>query len=848
MLNVAWGQTTKTYTFTSKSWAATCNNETANWTSGKDGSGFTSGQGTQVTSKVSGANATSPEIFSNVSKIIVTYCTNKSSGKGAIKLQVGSNSEQSFNVSAPSSDGTSLKTKEFTYSSYQSGNVKITVNCTDNSIYIYSIAITASDDPYINVSSTTIEAGYEGVTNGTLSYTSNKIRGYNIVYYEADGITPKDNDWNHEWFSATPNTNGTISYNIAENTGEARTLYFKVEGQVNGTSAEEFLQFVYSDLITVTQAAAPSKLTIPWVEDFSGDNPLSKYIVSLASTRNENYAKGEAPELMISNSGGNKGFLTATFDLEGYSGYLTLTFKSNYFDYLSVTCVGCEVSTYVDDQNNKFYFINVPERTNTLTLTVKNEKSGQNARVDDFNLIKGKIQTPANLSYSKESFSAYIGETNEFPVLSNEYNLPVTYSSSNTNVATIDENGNVTLVAKGATTITATYQETNYFFAGQASYTLIVKQRGELITYKKVTSTDEITDGNYLIVYEEGSVALDGNRETLDAVNNTTEVTLNNSKITAPETAAFTIDITNGTKGTLKSSSGYYIGVSSSNSNGLNQSNDATAYENSFTIDGNGNAVIAAVLPSGNMTLRYNKTNNQNRFRYYSSGQQPIQLYKEVVEEPVTATFNPKYKGFTSIYYSDKNLKVPANVTAHTYKVVEGKGEYITDIKAEGVIPHGTPVILEYGGTFANNTDPVEVTFEEVASAEPLNDGNMLRGSDQVGSDGKTTGPEAEENYYFYVLSVGQGEEAGKIGFYWKVDGGAAFIPTPHKVYLALKQSDVPGVNASMVSISDTNGINSITANNDRSQDVYTLSGIRMNGKDLPKGIYIIGGKKVVVK
>ena len=190
---------------------------------------------------------------------------------------------------------------------------------------------------------------------------------------------------------------------------------------------------------------------------------------------------------------------------------------------------------------------------------------------------------------------------------------------------------------------------------------------------------------------------------------------------------------------------------------------------------------------------------------------------------------------------------MPANVTAHTYKVVGGKGEYITNIAAEGVIPAGTPVILEYGGTFANDTDPVEVTFEEVASADPLNDGNMLRGSDQVDANGLTTGPEAGD-YYFYVLSVGQGEEAGKIGFYWKVANGAPFAPTPHKVYLALKQSDVPGANASMVSISDTNGINSVSVNNDNAQDVYTLSGIRMNGKDLPKGIYIIGGKKVVVK
>jgi hypothetical protein len=34
----------------------------------------------------------------------------------------------------------------------------------------------------------------------------------------------------------------------------------------------------------------------------------------------------------------------------------------------------------------------------------------------------------------------------------------------------------------------------------------------------------------------------------------------------------------------------------------------------------------------------------------------------------------------------------------------------------------------------------------------------------------------------------------------------------------------------------------------DSDTTVYTLSGIRMSGKNLPKGIYIIGGKKVMVK
>ena len=124
-----WADTTTTYTFSSGSWEAT----PANWNAGKNG-GFTNGQGVQVTTGYSGANATSPKSFTNVNKIVVTYCTNSKNGVGTIKVQVGSGTEKSFSVTKPSSGGTTLKTTEFTFSPNETGNVKITVDCTTNSI------------------------------------------------------------------------------------------------------------------------------------------------------------------------------------------------------------------------------------------------------------------------------------------------------------------------------------------------------------------------------------------------------------------------------------------------------------------------------------------------------------------------------------------------------------------------------------------------------------------------------------------------------------------------------------------------------------------------------------------
>lgn len=142
--------------------------------------------------------------------------------------------------------------------------------------------------------------------------------------------------------------------------------------------------------------------------------------------------------------------------------------------------------------------------------------------------------------------------------------------------------------------------------------------------YVKVTSTANITDGKYLIVYETNSWVFNGGLTTLDVAGNYQEVTITNGAIEANETTnamAFTYNLA---EKTLRSESGYYIGRTST-SNGFNS--DATKkYENTIEISGDGTAIIS----SAGTTLRFNKTSNQVRFRYYTSGQQPICLYKLV--------------------------------------------------------------------------------------------------------------------------------------------------------------------------------------------------------------------------
>ena len=152
-------------------------------------------------------------------------------------------------------------------------------------------------------------------------------------------------------------------------------------------------------------------------------------------------------------------------------------------------------------------------------------------------------------------------------------------------------------------------------------------------TWTKVTSAPDDWSGDYLIVYEAGSVAFDGSLKTLDAPSNTKSVTISDGTITTDGCDYyFTIEAKEATAGTytIKNKSGFYIGKTSSSNNGINSS-QSTPYTNTLSLKG-GNISIKS---SANMYLKYNTSDK--RFRYYSSGQQAIQLYKKADANQVAA-------------------------------------------------------------------------------------------------------------------------------------------------------------------------------------------------------------------
>ena len=116
------------------------------------------------------------------------------------------------------------------------------------------VSLTHPVVPTITLSSYSIEATAEE-TEGTLTVTYTEIETEldpEIHWFESDGVTTASEP---DWMSAEINAQLNVDYLIEENEGAARTAYFKVY-------LDEELNDVYSDLVTVSQAAAPQQYTL----------------------------------------------------------------------------------------------------------------------------------------------------------------------------------------------------------------------------------------------------------------------------------------------------------------------------------------------------------------------------------------------------------------------------------------------------------------------------------------------------------------------------------------------------------------------------------------------------------
>ena len=188
-----------------------------------------------------------------------------------------------------------------------------------------------------------------------------------------------------------------------------------------------------------------------------------------------NLAGGESPELLVGKKGGS---FSATVALNGVSGQLTLTYKTNK-DFIKATVENAKAGDLVKTGNDVSLPITVAAGTASITIKFDNTSTGkgQNGRLDNIKLFQGVGKKAAGLSWGTASRTVTIGaEDNKFPTLTNTYNLAVKYSSDDPDVAAIDATtGEISLGIAGKAHITAEFEGNDEYEAAKVTYELTVK-------------------------------------------------------------------------------------------------------------------------------------------------------------------------------------------------------------------------------------------------------------------------------------------------------------------------------------------------------------------------------------
>ena len=447
-----------------------------------------------------------------------------------------------------------------------------------------------------------------------------------------------------DWITDVKVVEGTVTYTVAANDTE--------------DPREAVITLTYGDLnetVTVSQkgqAAAGvayyEKVTSE-PTDWSGTYLMvcdsKNMVLSGISTTSTKYGTGTAVSIEDSK-------IEATEELASYqvvlssgatSGSYLMKFNNSYLYWSS----GNSLATNANDNANTNWILSVSDGN----VTIKNCKD--NTRIIGWNessprfacytssqtaiqLYKltesntggeggGELQE-RNLAFSSTTATATVGEDFTEPTL-NGYTAGVTYSSSNTSVATVDETtGAVTLVAAGETTITATAAADATYKAGEASYTLTVSagsQGGETSkTWKLVTDASTLTAGDKLAIVSssKGKVAGSLTSQYLTPI----DVTITgNAFSTLPSGAVeFTLGGASGAW-TLAGSDGKLLGATAVKK--LAWGSGTTTW--SISIEDNGDATIQNVTSSYGRFL-YNNTNP--RFTTYTSNASSSMLLPQI--------------------------------------------------------------------------------------------------------------------------------------------------------------------------------------------------------------------------
>ena len=436
------------------------------------------------------------------------------------------------------------------------------------------------------------------------------------------------------------------------------------------------------------------------------------------------------------------------------------------------------------------------------------------------------VKGAPSLSFPEKSYTVEMGDAFTAPKLEGlPKGVTPAYTSSKEEVATVDAaTGEVKIVGVGTTTITVTSPETGIYEGTTTSYELNVKAG----IYKVVF---DFTTNNWNLPT---SYVKDKASYTNEAGYTITfGKSGNGHRFNKSDTAEPIPFLIFGKKDATLSLPAFPFAVSkikifgNANASGRVQQNifvgeEAVSTETKSAKEDHVYEIADAYQAAGNIyTIKVTNDNNTRISK--------IVVYAK--NEILAGSINIATEEGYGTFYTDKNYVLPQGLTAFAYTSVNGDNslnkseEYV----AGDIVPANTAVVVKGAKGSYNYYNTEEAATKTIEK-------NLLKG---VTTD---TRIEAISGVKRYILTRA---DDGILAFY-RTNSGTINVKA-NRAYLEVPTAMAV---ASFSLEGSATGINNVVTTAAK-QGIYTISGVRLNAtttKELPAGIYIVDGKKVIVK
>ena len=433
------------------------------------------------------------------------------------------------------------------------------------------------------------------------------------------------------------------------------------------------------------------------------------------------------------------------------------------------------------------------------------------------------VKDAPSLYFPETSYMVEMGDVFTAPKLEGlPEGVTATYSSSNTDVATVDAaTGEVKIVGVGTTTITVTSPETGIYEGATASYELNVKAAIYKVEFDFTTNNWGLPTAYNK---EEASYTNETGYTITFGKSNSGHKIMGNDPdrnlIFGKEGATLSLPVfpfavskikVFGKKGASgKTTQNFFVG-------GEPVSTETTDAKIDHIYE-----IKEGYQAAGNIyTLKVTNDNN-------------TQITKIVVyakDETVAGAINIATEEGFGTFYTDKNYVLPQGLTAFGYTSIDVNNTLTKSVEyvAGDIVPANTAVVVKGAKGSYNYYNTEEVATKIIEK-------NLLKGVTTDTRIGASSGVKR------YILTRA---DDGILAFY-RTNSGNINVKA-NRAYL-----EVPSAMAvASFSLEGTaTGINNVVTTAAK-QGIYTISGVRLNAtttKELPAGIYIVDGKKVIVK